>query len=88
MSEEIWTDVCPFCGNEDTKVILARPFWMLKKFHGKYAVAGCPECGASTILFKTCANTRSPLLNKDAERRAKQEAADAWNMRGGVKRAR
>ncbi len=72
---------CPFCGSNSVTVRLGTPPWMYKKMRGRFAAAGCLECGASTQLF--CGNflTGSPLLNKADEERAKEAATEAWNRR-------
>ena len=72
---------CPFCGEENTYVGMVRPVFMNKRLHGRYAAAGCLNCGAATRLFLAQNRTRSPILNKDGERIAKEKAADAWNRR-------
>ena len=71
---------CPFCGGEAI-VQLVHPPFMLKRFHRRFAAAGCKQCGASTILFAARNKTRSPLMNEANEEDAKKKATDAWNRR-------
>lgn len=72
---------CPFCGNTLTRAQLANPYWMLKKYHDKYAFAGCPKCGASTRLFFANNHTGSPILNKANEKAVIEAAIIEWNRR-------
>lgn len=71
---------CPFCGGE-AKVVFPRPFWMLKKYHGRTVAVGCPNCKVSTGMFPAKNHTGSPLLNKANEKMAIAEAAKVWNGR-------
>lgn len=70
---------CPFCGGKSVVAKVNPPF-MLKKLHGLYFAAGCPQCGASTAMFRT-QKTRSPLMNEHYDKEAKQKAIEAWNRR-------
>ena len=72
---------CPFCGSNSVTVRFVYPPWMYKKLRGRYVTAGCLECGASTKLFCGDFKTGSPLLNKADEKKAKEEATEAWNRR-------
>ena len=70
---------CPFCGGK-AKVAKAHPSFMLKKLHDLYFVAGCPQCGVSTTMFRT-KKTGSPMMNEWYDDKAKQKAIEAWNRR-------
>ncbi len=72
---------CPFCGSNSVTVRFVYPPWMYKNLRGRYVAAGCLECGASTKLFCGDFKTGSPLLNETDEKKAKEEAVEAWNRR-------
>ena len=73
---------CPFCGEkDDLHVEVAKPYFMLKRFKGRYVFAGCNKCGAITVLIYANNKTRSPLLNKANTKAAFIKAAEAWNRR-------
>lgn len=72
---------CPFCGSRNVLKGIAYPIYMSKKFKGRYAFAGCKDCGASTILFYANNHTGSPLMNKAHEEIALEKAGEAWNRR-------
>lgn len=72
---------CPFCGNTETEIITAKPFYMLKKYQNRYCIAGCRLCGVTTRLFPLKNNTGSQLMNEAHIEEAKRLAAEAWNRR-------
>lgn len=78
---DIKLDRCPFCGSEDTDAQLANPFWMLKRYRGRFVFAGCKSCGASTMLIYADNHTGSPLFNEANLKRALSEVAERWNAR-------
>ena len=73
---------CPFCGGEGT-VVVAHPWFMLKKLHGRYVTVACRGCGCNVILTNRNNRTRSPLINKANEKEAEEIAINAWNRRDG-----
>ena len=68
---------CPFCGSDRTIVSKCEATHILKKFHGAW-FAGCLDCKVTTSLYPP-RKTRSPLLNKTEEEKAKQRAINDWN---------
>lgn len=70
---------CPFCGGYDVTVQPCFSRHVLKKYHGQY-FAGCRDCGITTGLYRW-QKTRSPLLNENNKKIARQTAIEAWNRR-------
>lgn len=71
---------CPFCGGESS-VAFAHPWFMLKRLHNRYVIAGCNRCGCTTQLYYANNHTRSPIFNDVNTQRAKEKAIEAWNRR-------
>lgn len=71
---------CPFCGGDAIFVLVTSPY-ILKRYRGKYVIAGCKGCKISTQMYFANNKRRSPILNEIGVENAKKKAAEDWNRR-------